>query len=84
MDEKDLKPLYERDYNLPQDTYICLATGQVCDRVSKHFREYRAFIERLSETNDDRVFLHSEPNLCVDLHRLDRCPIFDLFYKKNR
>ena len=44
--EIELEPLYERDYNLPQDTYVCSATGLVCENVSKHFREYRAFINK--------------------------------------
>ena len=55
--EIEMEPLYERDYNLPQDTYVCSATGLVCEKVSQHFREYRAFIEHLSETNDNRLFL---------------------------
>jgi len=77
----EMEPLYERDYNLPQDTYVCSATGLVCEKVSKHFREYRAFIEHLSETNDDRLFLQSEPNLCTDPNYFGRCTVFDNFMK---
>lgn len=83
MTEKiETEPLYERDYNLPQDTYVCSATGLVCEKVSQHFREYRAFIEHLSETNDSRLFLQGEPNLCADPDYFGRCPVYDNFMKK--
>ena len=78
----EMEPWYERNYNLPQDTYVCSATGLVCEKVSQHFREYRAFIERLSETNDDRLFLHGEPNLCIDPEYFGRCSVYDNFMKK--
>ena len=74
--------LYERDYNLPQDTYVCSATGLVCEKVSKHFREYRAFIERLSEANDKGSFFLYEPNLCIDPNYFGRCTVYDNFMKK--
>ena len=78
----EMEPLYERDYNLPQDTYVCSATGLVCEKVSQHFREYRAFVEELSETNDSRVFLHGEPNLCTDPYYFGRCTVYDNVMKK--
>jgi len=32
-EEFEMEPLYERDYNLPQDTYVCSATGLVCVKM---------------------------------------------------
>ncbi len=81
MEGIEMEPLYERDYNLPQDTYVCSATGLVCKKVSKHFREYRAFIKELSETGDTRTFLHGEPNLCTDPYYFGRCTVYDNFIK---
>ena len=79
----EMEPLYERDYNAPQeDMYVCSATGLVCKKVSKHFREYRAFIKYLSETNDDRLFLHNEPNLCANPNYFGRCSVYDNMTKK--
>lgn len=78
----ELEPLYERDYNSPQeDTYVCSATGLVCKKVSKHFREYREFVKMLSETGDTRVFLHGEPNLCTNPNYFGRCTVYDNFMK---
>ena len=52
-----------------------------CEKVSQHFREYRVFIEHLSETNDNRLFLQGEPNLCIDPDYFGRCTVFDNFMK---
>ncbi|MBO4480369.1 MAG: hypothetical protein J5742_01955 [Alphaproteobacteria bacterium] len=83
MTEKiEMEPLYERDYNLPKDTYVCSATGLVCEKVSQHFREYRAFVKRMSESNDKGSFFHYEPNLCTDPNYFGRCSVYDNFIKK--
>lgn len=67
-------PFYERDYYAPQpDTYVCSVTGKVCESVSKHFREYRAFVKRLSDANDGGIFYHDEPNLCPSM----RCIVYE-------
>ncbi len=66
MFEEDLEvgPFYENKGDL---TYGCDLTGQVCGCVTKHFRDYRDFIKGLSESGDDRLFLHSESNLCPQM-----------------
>ena len=76
-------PFYEHDYYAPQqDTYVCSVTGKVCESVSKHFREYRAFVKRLSDANDGGIFYHDEPNLCTDPYYFGRCSVYDNFMKK--
>lgn len=75
---ENLKPLYERDYSIDTKpyTYRCVATGQICEKVSNHFQEYAAFIKKLADSDSDKVFLHSEPNLCINpIH----CPIWNKF-----
>jgi len=73
-------PFYEHDYYAPkQDTYVCSVTGQVCESISKHFREYRAFIRMLSETGDTRIFLQGEPNLCPSM----RCIVYENEFLKR-
>lgn len=65
---ENLEPLYKRDYSssVAPYTYRCEVTGQICERVTKHFQEYAAFVKELADSDSDRVFLHSEPNLCIN------------------
>ena len=72
MSETNLEigPFYENKGDL---TYVCDLTGQVCNCVTKHFREYRDFVARLSEHDDGSLFLTSEPNLCTQM----RCSVYE-------
>ena len=79
MDDEEL---YERNHNKPfEQEYICRASGEKCARASKHFTEYAQFIKRLSESDDDRIFLQVERNLCID----DKvCPIWKLWKETQK
>lgn len=63
----DLGPLYKRmhGYDVKPWTYKCTVSGAVCERVTKYFQDYVAFVKRMSDTNDKGSFLIHEPNLCI-------------------
>jgi len=77
---QELKPLY--DYQgRDGDTYVyvCSATGEKCARATKNFTEYRAFVKRMSDTNDSGRFFTVEANLCVEP---TKCPVYDIAMQK--
>ena len=79
---ENLEPLYKRDYSfhVAPWTYRCAATGCICERATSHFQEYAAFVKELSDSDSDKVFLHGEPNLCIDPIY---CTIWDMFMKSK-
>ncbi len=79
----DSGPLYKRmhGYDVQPWTYKCTVSGSVCERVTKYFQDYAAFVKRMSDNNDNGIFLTQELNLCTDPNYFGRCTVYDNFMK---
>ena len=50
----EMEPLYElQDWDT--QTYICSVNGQVCERASEHFRDFKSFVDGLADTKSNRL-----------------------------
>ena len=70
MANEKRKPLYEK-LDSQSDVYICSGTGNICIKVTKHFKEFHAFVDGLSKRSENRTFITSESNLCIG------CPVWN-------
>lgn len=81
--EIETEPLYElQDWDT--QTYICSVNGQVCERASEHFRDFKSFVDELADTKSNRLISVKEVNACLGLPPLvPDCPIWTAEIKKR-
>lgn len=81
--EIELEPLYElQDWDT--QTYICSVNGQICERASEHFREFKSFIDDLANVKSKRLISVKDVNACLGLPPLvPDCPIWTAEIKKR-
>ncbi|MBO7559918.1 MAG: hypothetical protein IJL05_02215 [Alphaproteobacteria bacterium] len=82
--EIEMEPLYElQDWDT--QTYICSVNGQICERASEHFREFKSFIDDLANVKSKRLISVKEVNACLGLPPLvPDCPIWTAEMKKRQ
>lgn len=75
-----LDELYVKDPNckIGEQKYICAGTGNDCAIATQHFTEFAKFVNELTDTNSDRIFLTVEDNLCIK----HECPIYNITMQK--
>ena len=70
MTDNKIEPLYKKSVN--SYDYICCATGEKCYLATKHFSEFKSFVQKLAKEQKNQTFCTGDENLCDK----NNCPVY--------